>query len=124
MGLGESRDWEATELLDLPDLQLVLDKRVESGVYQVQTHRVTSIAPPVPPPSEQRRPLLRSSTRGLRSVSALGQRENPEESDTGEPMDVDQTEAETPSGGAGRSQDVAGAETSTDTTSDQSQRGG
>lgn len=42
VALGEWRDWEAMQLLDLPGLQLVLDRRVEKGVYQVQTHRVTS----------------------------------------------------------------------------------
>jgi len=54
MAMDEPVDWEATEPLDLPDLQSVLDERIENGVYQVQTHRVTSIAPPIPPPSEGR----------------------------------------------------------------------
>src|SRR6266705_1857979 len=86
--MDEPVDWEATEPLDLPDLQSVLDEQIENGVYQVQTHWVTSIAPPIRPPSEGRR-HLRSAAKGLRPASAPGRRSSPEESNVAEPMDLD-----------------------------------
>lgn len=71
VAMGEPKDWEATQHLELPDLQLVVSERVENGIYQVQSHRDTSVAPLVPPPTE-RRPTLRPATR-LRSASARPQ---------------------------------------------------
>ena len=34
----ESPDWEPTQALPLPDLQMVIDERVDRGIYQVQSH--------------------------------------------------------------------------------------
>ena len=77
----ESPDWEPTQALPLPDLQMVIDERVDRGIYQVQSHRVTSVAPPIPPPS-QRRMNLRPTTMQLRSRASQDLSAGPMDVDT------------------------------------------
>lgn len=85
VALGEPKDWEPAQHPELPDLRLVVDERVDSGIYQAQPNRFRSVAPPVPPPRTSR-PALRSTTRGLPSASAPG-RSTSEPEDAGEPVE-------------------------------------
>ena len=70
LALGEPRDWESTQRLELPDLKAIIDERIANRVYQVQSHRITSIASPYSSLRPEMKPNLRPTTLRLRAAIA------------------------------------------------------
>ena len=75
VALGGSIDWEPTRRVEVPDLRAIVDERIANGTYQQQMHRVSTVAPPLPPSAKKKAPQgvlpLRSPiTTRLRSATA------------------------------------------------------
>ena len=46
---GGSIDWKPTCRVEVPDLRAIVDERIVNGTYQQQMHRMSTVAPLLPP---------------------------------------------------------------------------
>ena len=56
VALGGSIEWEPTCRVEIPDLRALVDERIANGTYQHQSHRVSTVALPLPPSAKKKAP--------------------------------------------------------------------